>query len=72
MLKSFLEKLAKANAGQTLVCGCSNVAEKDIARVVQQGAASYSDVQKTTKAGTQCGYCNERARRATQRHLDNK
>ena len=40
-----------------LVCICSFVEEKEIVAALKKGAASTSDIQKITGAGTTCGRC---------------
>ena len=40
-----------------LVCICSFVEEKEIVDALKKGAASTSDIQKITGAGTTCGRC---------------
>lgn len=40
-----------------LVCICNFVDEKEIVRLLKQGADSTRDIQNLTRAGTSCGRC---------------
>jgi len=40
-----------------LVCMCNLVDEKEIISMLKRGAASTSDIQRLTRAGTSCGKC---------------
>ena len=43
--------------GNRLICGCMRIYEKEIREAYEQGARTFSDVQKMTQAGTSCGNC---------------
>ncbi len=40
-----------------LVCLCNFVDEKEIRTLLEKGAASTSDIQSLSRAGTSCGRC---------------
>lgn len=40
-----------------LVCLCNLVDENEIISLLKKGAASTSDIQQLTRAGTSCGKC---------------
>ena len=39
------------------VCLCMGVSDKDIKKVVREGACSAAEVMRCTGAGTRCGSC---------------
>lgn len=39
------------------VCVCKAVSDRDIKKLVNEGASSVEDVARCTGAGTQCGSC---------------
>lgn len=40
-----------------LVCICNFIDEKEILKLLKQGAESTSDIQLLTRAGSSCGRC---------------
>ncbi len=40
-----------------LVCICNFIEEKEIIKLLKQGAGSARDIQQLTRAGTTCGRC---------------
>lgn len=40
-----------------MVCICNMVSEREILAVLSKGARSTSDIQRLTRAGTNCGKC---------------
>lgn len=42
-----------------VVCNCLGVTGNDIKTAVENGAATYEEVQEKTEAGTVCGACEE-------------
>ena len=42
-----------------IVCVCHRVSDRDIAREVAQGCASFDELQDNTRIGTGCGACRE-------------
>ena len=40
-----------------LICICNFVDEKEITRLLKQGAKTTEDIQYLTRAGTSCGRC---------------
>jgi nitrogen fixation NifU-like protein len=43
------------------VCHCLGITDKDIERAFQQGARTWDALQQSTKIGTGCGACKEKA-----------
>lgn len=42
---------------RNIICGCSNLTEKDLINAVNNGAKTFEEVQKITKVSTGCGKC---------------
>jgi len=40
-----------------LICICNFIDEKEIIKLLEQGAGSVKDIQQLTRAGTSCGKC---------------
>jgi len=40
-----------------IVCVCHRVSDRDIARAVQDGCASFEELQQELKVSTACGKC---------------
>lgn len=65
MIKSIISTIKKCTGGSAtetadkVLCGCFNVTENYIRNAVNNGASSFEEVQKVTKAGTGCGGCVE-------------
>lgn len=51
-----------------IVCVCHRVSDRDIAREVAQGCASFDELQDYTRIGTGCGACREFAEEAFAAH----
>ncbi len=45
-----------------IVCVCRRVSDRDIARAVRNGSATFDDLQMETGVSTQCGRCTDCAR----------
>jgi nitrogen fixation NifU-like protein len=45
----------------TEICHCLGITDKDIETAYQNGATTWEKLQETTKIGTVCGGCKERA-----------
>ncbi|MFG6447023.1 bacterioferritin-associated ferredoxin [Roseateles sp. BYS180W] len=42
-----------------IVCLCHRVSDRDIHRYVQQGGASFEDLQEETRLASSCGACGD-------------
>ena len=40
-----------------ILCLCLNITRSDLQWAVEQGAATYEQVQQLTRCGTSCGMC---------------
>lgn len=54
------------------ICYCFNVSVEDIARAIENGAKSFSDVQKVTNCGKGCGSCLAEAKAVVEELLKGK
>ncbi len=45
-----------------IVCICHRVSDRDIARAVQAGCASFEELQRELSVATACGRCHDCAR----------
>ena len=45
-----------------IVCICHRVSDRDIAREVREGCASFAELQSELRVGTRCGACADCAR----------
>jgi bacterioferritin-associated ferredoxin len=45
-----------------IVCICQRVSDRDIVRVVREGASSFEDLQIETGVASRCGCCQSCAR----------
>lgn len=46
-----------------VVCSCYKVTKGDIADAVAQGASTWKEVKKKTKAGKACGHCKKKVKK---------
>ena len=46
-----------------IVCICHRVSDRDIAREVREGCASFDDLRDELRVGTSCGACTDCARK---------
>jgi len=46
-----------------IICICKRVSDREIRRLVDEGATSLADIRRETELGTQCGKCACEARR---------
>lgn len=53
-----------------VICPCYKVTKGDIIKAVEQGAGSYKEVKKITKAGKACGKCKKKVKKLTGKLLD--
>lgn len=51
-----------------VICPCKKVTKGDILKAMEKGATSYSDVKKTTKAGSKCGKCKDDIKAFMKKH----
>lgn len=42
-----------------IICGCFDLKVEDIIKAVNDGAATYEEVQEATQVGTACGQCED-------------
>ena len=45
------------------ICSCYHITKGDIADAVAQGAATFKEVKKLTKAGKACGHCKKKVKK---------
>ena len=55
-----------------IICSCYKVSKGDVARAVDEGAASFKEVKKATKAGKACGKCKKKVKKLTKKLLSKK
>ena len=48
---------------EKVVCSCYKITKGDIADAVGQGASTWKDVKKKTKAGGACGHCKKKVKK---------
>lgn len=53
---------------EKILCPCKKVTKADILKSIKQGAASYTEVKKATKAGTKCGKCKDEIKAFIKKH----
>lgn len=46
-----------------IICICKRVSDREIRRLVDEGATSLADIRRETELGTQCGKCACETRR---------
>lgn len=54
---------------EKVICPCYKVTKGDIIQAVEEGATSFKDVKKMTKAGKGCGKCKKEAKKFTKKLL---
>lgn len=54
---------------EKVICPCYQITKGDIARVIEQGATSFKEVKKTTKAAKACGKCKKKVKKLTKKLL---
>jgi len=52
-----------------IVCVCHRVSDRDIARAVGEGCASFEELQAELRVGTRCGACRPCARETFERQV---
>jgi bacterioferritin-associated ferredoxin len=52
-----------------IVCVCNRVSDRDIARAVDEGCASFEELQAELGVGTRCGACGPCAQATFDRQL---
>ncbi|XCP85153.1 (2Fe-2S)-binding protein [Roseburia hominis] len=55
-----------------VICSCYHVTKGDIADAIEQGASSFKEVKKATKAGKGCGKCKKKVKKLTKKLLEEK
>ena len=51
------------------ICPCYHVTKKDIKKAVKDGAESFKDVKKMTKATKGCGKCKKKVKKYVKKLL---
>lgn len=54
---------------EKIVCSCYKVTKGDVAKAIEDGAASFKEVKKATKAGKGCGKCKKKVKKLTKKLL---
>ena len=52
------------------ICSCYHVTKSDIKEAVKNGAVSYKEVKKETKAGKACGKCKKKIKNLIRKTLN--
>jgi nitrogen fixation NifU-like protein len=63
-IDDYLEKTGRPGLFKepsTVICNCLSITDKDIEDAFNQGARTWEDLQRTTKIGTVCGTCKNKA-----------
>ena len=55
---------------EKVVCPCYRVTVGEIEDAIREGAASYKDVKKMTKAGKSCGKCKKKVKKIVEELLE--
>lgn len=50
-----------------VICPCYHVTKGDVADAVKNGATSFKEVKKATKAGKGCGKCKKKVKKLTKK-----
>jgi bacterioferritin-associated ferredoxin len=51
-----------------IICVCHRISDRDIARMVRAGCASFDELQFESAVATCCGKCHDSARKAFDTH----
>lgn len=54
------------------LCPCLKVTKKDIKDAIAEGAGSFKDIKKATKAGKGCGHCECKVKKYAKKQLKKK
>lgn len=57
---------------EKVICPCYKVTKGDIVKAIENGATSYKDVKKMTKASKACGKCKKKVKKLTKKLLKNQ
>lgn len=52
-----------------VICPCYHVTKGDIADAIENGASSFKEVKKATKASKGCGKCKKKVKKLTKKLL---
>jgi len=55
-----------------VICSCYHVTKGDVADAIENGAASFKEVKKATKAAKGCGKCKKEVKKLTKKLLAEK
>ena len=56
-------------SGEKYLCPCFKVTKKDIKEAIKDGASSFKEVRKMTKAGKGCGHCQCKVKKYANKQL---
>ena len=56
-------------SGEKYLCPCYKVTKKDIKEAIKDGASSFKEVRKMTKAGKGCGHCECNVKKYAKKQL---
>lgn len=57
---------------EKIICPCYKVTKGDVIKAVEDGAASFKEVKKVTKAGKGCGKCKKKVKKLVKKLLKEK
>ena len=57
---------------EKVICACHHVTAGEIEDAVKDGAASFKEVKKLTKAGKSCGKCKKKVKKFMEAILEEK
>lgn len=57
---------------EKIICPCYRITKGDVAGAIEEGASSFRDVKKATKAGKACGKCKKKVKKLTKKLLAQK
>ncbi len=53
-----------------ILCKCKKTTEADVLKAIKQGATSYKEVKKMTKAASKCGKCKEQVKKFVKKNVE--
>ncbi|MDY3251166.1 MAG: (2Fe-2S)-binding protein [Candidatus Choladocola sp.] len=54
---------------EKVICSCHKVTKGDVLHAIENGASSFKEVKKATKAGKACGKCKKKVKKLTKKLL---
>ncbi len=55
-----------------IICPCYKITKGDILKAIEDGAKTFKDVKKETKATKACGHCKKRVKRLTKKIINKR